>query len=76
MAGIIIQEYDGAMTLRVDPVERINNIDMWLRYNMMMQIYNNVATKDTSLIVTSREEIQKQLDRYKEDSRSGIHIVV
>ena len=64
------------MTLRVDPVERINNIDMWLRYNMMMQIYNNVATKDTSLIVTSREEIQKQLDRYKEDSRSGIHIVV
>ena len=64
------------MTLRVDPVERINNIDVWLRYNMMMQIYNNVATKDTSLIVTSREEIQKQLDRYKEDSRSGIHIVV
>ena len=64
------------MTLRVDPVERINNIDMWLRYNMMMQIYNNVATKDTSLIVTSREEIQKQLAQYKEDSRNGIHIVV
>jgi len=62
--------------LRIDPVERISNIDMWLRFNMMRQKYNETATRDTSLIVTSREEIQAQLERYKQDSRSGIHIVV
>lgn len=64
------------MTNRVDPVDKINNVEMWLRYNMMLQMYNNVATKDTSLIVTSREEIQAQLERYKQDSKSGIHVIV
>jgi hypothetical protein len=62
--------------LKVDPIDRINNVEMWLRLNMMRQMYNETATKDTSLIVTSKEEIQAQLERYKQDSRSGIHIVV